>query len=122
MTAMDTELPIAGQRAGGTFASVLDRLSAFLQHLGAFILAILLVLVLTSVTLRYVFGSGLIWSEELAIWLNVVLVAVGAPLAATGPLAMRLDVIVRFLPLTLQKAAGILADAIAIDASLILAF
>ena len=94
MTAMDTtDLPLATGSARA-FARGLDRLAVVLQALGAAILAVLLVIVLTSVTLRYVFGSGFIWSEELAIWLNVVLVAVGAPLAATGPLAMRLDVIV----------------------------
>ena len=72
------------------FAAFLNAVETALQWLGALILAVLLVLVLTSVTLRYVFGSGLIWSEELAIWLNVLLVAIGAPLAATSALAMRL--------------------------------
>lgn len=124
MTAMDTVLPPAapvtatGPRA--PLAAALDRLTVALQGLGALILAALLILVLTSVTLRYGFGSGLIWSEELAIWLNVVLVAVGAPLAAAGPLAMRLDVIVGFLPPPLQKIARLIADGIAVDAGLIL--
>jgi len=108
--------------AGSRFAALLEGLEIALQWLGGIILAIIFALVMTSVTLRYLFGSGLIWSEELAIWLNVLLVAIGAPLAVTGPLAMRLDVIVRFLPLSLRKAADLLADAIAIDASLILAF
>jgi len=101
--------------------SAVEALSAALRFLGALVLAVLFLLVMTSVTLRYVFGSGFIWSEELAIWLNVLLVAIGAPLAVTGPLAMRLDVIVQFLPPVLQKAARILADAIVIDAGLILA-
>jgi tripartite ATP-independent transporter DctM subunit len=122
MTAMDTILPVPAHGAGRALASALDRLSVFLQWLGGAILAVLLALVLTSVTLRYVFGSGLIWSEELAIWLNVVLVAIGAPLAATGPLAMRLDVIVQALPVPAQKVARVIADGIAIDAGLILAF
>jgi tripartite ATP-independent transporter DctM subunit len=122
MTAMDTtDLPLAASGSARAFAVALDRLAAVLQALGAAILAVLLVLVLTSVMLRYLFGSGFIWSEELAIWLNVVLVAVGAPLAATGPLAMRLDVIVQFLPISLQKIARMIADGIAIDAGLILA-
>lgn len=121
MSAMDTSvLPVAGSGPSRGLAAALDRLAAILQWLGAVVLAVLVVLVLTSVTLRYVFGSGLIWSEELAIWLNVLLVAVGAPLAVTGPLAMRLDVIVQFLPTSLQRAAGVLADAIAIDAGIIL--
>src|SRR5882672_9581532 len=118
MTAMDTDLPLAASGSARAFSGALDRLAAVLQALGAAILAVLLVLVLTSVTLRYVFGSGLIWSEELAIWLNVVLVAVGAPLAVSGPLAMRLDVIVQFFPAQAQKLARVIADGIAIDAGL----
>lgn len=123
MASMDTSTVSIESRKGGRplLASVLDGLSSVLQWSGALILAVLLALVLTSVTLRYVFGSGFIWSEELAIWLNVLLVAVGAPLAATGPLAMRLDVVVQFLPGKLQKAARVIADGIAVDAGIILA-
>jgi len=102
-------------------SSAVDTLSHALKLFGALVLAVLFVLVMTSVTLRYVFGSGLIWSEELAIWLNILLVAIGAPLAVTGPLAMRLDVIVQFFPVSLQKIARLLADAVAVDAGLILA-
>src|SRR6478752_2820018 len=101
--------------------SAVEGLSAVLRALGAVVLAVLFVLVMTSVTLRYVFGSGLIWSEELAIWLNVLLVATGAPLAATSALAMRLDVVVRLLPASVQRLARLVADGIAIDAGLILA-
>lgn len=114
-------LPLAARRPHALIAA-LDALTTALQWLGAAILAALFVLVMTSVALRYGFGSGLIWSEELAIWLNVLLVAVGAPVALTGPLAMRLDVIVQFLPASLQKAARVIADGIAIDAGLILVF
>jgi tripartite ATP-independent transporter DctM subunit len=122
MTALDpalpTDLPITGPRA--ITAAALDGLARVLRGFGAAVLAALLILVLTSVTLRYGFGAGLIWSEELGIWLNVLLVALGAPLAATGPLAMRLDVVANLLPGTLQRAARVLADAIAVDAGLVL--
>jgi tripartite ATP-independent transporter DctM subunit len=122
MTVMESDASLRAAPGGSrTVAAALDGLGVALQALGAVILAALLVLVLTSVTLRYLFGTGLIWSEELAIWLNVLLVAVGAPLAVTGPLAMRLDVIVQFLPAAAQRFAGLIADAIAIDAGLILA-
>ena len=117
-TSLETAAPVGASRR---VAAALDAIELGLKWLGGAILAATFVLVMTSVTLRYVFGSGLIWSEELAIWLNVLLVSVGAPLAVTGPLAMRLDVIVRFLPRAAQKVAGVLADAIAIDASIILA-
>ena len=111
----------SGVVGASRFAAFLNMVEAVLQWLGALILAALLVLVLTAVTLRYVFGSGLIWSEELAIWLNVLLVAIGAPLAATSALAMRLDVVVRLLPASVQRLARLVADGIAIDAGLILA-
>jgi tripartite ATP-independent transporter DctM subunit len=111
---------IASPGLSGWVSAALDSLAAALRALGALVLAAVFVLVMTSVTLRYLFGSGLIWSEELAIWLHVLLVALGAPLAVTGPLAMRLDVIVRLLPGALQKGARVLADAIAVDAGLIL--
>ena len=121
MNAIETSAVQAVPFGTSRFAAFLNAVEAALQWLGALILVVLLVLVLTSVALRYVFGSGLIWSEELAIWLNVLLVAIGAPLAATSALAMRLDVVVRFLPASLQRLARLLADGIAIDAGLILA-
>ncbi|HWK97369.1 MAG TPA: TRAP transporter large permease subunit [Pseudolabrys sp.] len=122
MTIIDTSVaPAEATALKARIAGLIDGLEAVLRWSGGIVLAATFALVMTSVTLRYVFGSGLIWSEELAVWLNVLLVSLGAPLAVTGPLAMRLDVIVRFLPLRLQTAAGILADAIAIDASIILA-
>nr|WP_236841985.1 TRAP transporter large permease subunit [Bosea sp. PAMC 26642] len=76
---------------------------------------------MAAVLRRYVLGGGLVWSDELAIWLNVALVAVGAPLAATSALAMRLDVIVRLLPERGQRLAAIFADAVAVHGSLVLA-
>jgi tripartite ATP-independent transporter DctM subunit len=103
-------------------AQLLDGIEVALRWLGGFVLVAMFALVITSVVLRYVFGSGLIWSEELAIWLNVLLVAIGAPLAVNGPLAVRLDAVVRFLPPAMQDIARAVADGIALDASLILAF
>lgn len=102
-------------------SAALGRLVAALEILGAIILAGLFVVVMLAVLRRYVFGGGLVWSDELAIWLNVALVAVGAPLAATSALAMRLDVIVRLLPERGQRIAAIFADAVAVHGSLVLA-
>src|SRR5262249_9107204 len=122
MSTMETRTePVAASGTNRFLAATLDCIAAMLQGLGAAILAILLVLVLTSVMLRYLFGSGLIWSEELAIWLNVALVAVGAPLAVTGPLAMRLAVIVQFLPASFHRIARVSAATLAIDAAPLLA-
>lgn len=117
---MDTATLIRGRRGRRLLPLALDRMTRALRALGGIILTALLVLVLTSVVLRYVFGGGLIFAEELAIWLNLLLVAVGAPLAVTGPLSMRLDVVAGMLPARLQTLARLLADAIVIDAGLIL--
>lgn len=123
MTAMPTDaFPAASLDRGRRLAGLLGGLEAALQWAGAAVLAALFVLVMTSVILRYVFGGGLIWSEELAIWLNLLLVAIGAPLAVTGVLAMRLDTLVRVLPAHAQSAAAILADGIAVAAGLVLMF
>ena len=99
----------------------LGRLVGVLEIGGAAILATLFVVVMAAVIRRYGFGGGFVWSDELAIWLNVALVAVGAPLAATSALSMRLDVVVRRLPARGRRVAAVLADAVAVHGSLVLA-
>lgn len=96
-------------------------LVAGLEWLGAAILALLLIVVMAAVSRRYLFGGGLVWSDELAIWLNVALVAVGAPLAATSALAMRLDVVANLLPASGRRIAAVLAEAVAVHGALVLA-
>lgn len=99
----------------------LARLVAGLEGLGAAILATLFLVVTAAVLRRYGFGGGFVWSDELAVWLNVALVAVGAPLAATSALAMRLDVIVSRLPARGRRIAAAVADGIAVHGALVLA-
>ncbi|TNB48778.1 TRAP transporter large permease subunit [Martelella lutilitoris] len=83
------------------------------------VLALMLALVLLAVVLRYVFGTGLIGTEDLGIWLNVALISLAAPLAMSGPLAMRLD-----LPLgpRTQSISRVVADAVSLIAAFVLAF
>ena len=97
-------------------------LRAGLEVLGGSLLAVLFVLVMASVAARYVAGSGFAWSDELATWLFLALVAVGLPLAASGTLAMRLDVLLRWLPPSLKSACDVLADGIAFHGALVLCF
>lgn len=100
---------------------MLAKLVAGLEWLGAVVLALLFAVVSLAVARRYLLGGGFVWSDELAIWLNAGLVAIGAPLAATSALAMRLDVVVQFLPLPAQRLARIVADAVAVHGALVLA-
>ena len=88
----------------------------------AALLMALLAVVLTTVVLRYAFGTGFLGSEDLGIWLHVALIALGAPLAFNSALAMRLDVFVTYLPRQGRAVAAVIADAFTILAGLILAF
>ncbi|TCP85195.1 tripartite ATP-independent transporter DctM subunit [Rhizobium sp. PP-CC-2G-626] len=106
-------------RIAGAILRVLDRL---LGTLAGLVLAIMLVVVLAGVVLRYGFGTGLMGAEDLGIWLHIALIALGAPLALNGPLAMRLDILVSRLPLLPQRLAGIGADAVSVLAGLVLVF
>ncbi|MGP4688318.1 TRAP transporter large permease [Agrobacterium pusense] len=110
---------IGPQRVAGRLLAILDKV---LGAVAAAILATLLVVVLVNVTLRYLFHTGFIGAEDLGIWLNVAMIAVGAPLSLKSALAMRLDVFVRFLPECFHAATEVLADAFSFVAALILAF
>jgi tripartite ATP-independent transporter DctM subunit len=96
-------------------------LRVLLEGTGALLLASLFALVMAAVVARYVAGAGFVWSDELATWLFLALVAIGMPLAATGALAMRLDVLVRLLPRGPRRIAQVLADGIAFHGALLLA-
>ncbi|WP_167497262.1 TRAP transporter large permease [Agrobacterium pusense] len=110
---------IGPQRVAGRLLAILDKV---LGAVAAAILATLLVVVLVNVTLRYLFHTGFIGAEDLGIWLNVAMIAVGAPLSLKSALAMRLDVFVRFLPERFHAVTEVLADAFSFVAALILAF
>lgn len=96
-------------------------LRRLLEGVGAALLLALFLVVMVAVLRRYLFGGGFVWSDELAIWLHLALIAFGAPLAVTGTLAMRLEVLVGLLPDGLRKFAAGLADAIAFHGALVLA-
>jgi tripartite ATP-independent transporter DctM subunit len=91
---------------------VRTRLEAVLGALCAAILVALTLTTLVTVLLRYVFRTGILGADDLAIWLHVALIGFGAPLALGGALGMRLDVITRWLPTHLKAVAVILADAL----------
>ncbi|MER9934201.1 TRAP transporter large permease subunit [Mesorhizobium sp. M0088] len=120
MSTLETALPATG--AAGIAARILRPLEAALGVICASILAILLVVVLCNVLLRYVFDTGLLGSEDLGIWLQVALIALGAPLAINSTLAMRLDVFVQRLPAAGQPFAAVVADVFSVLTGLILSF
>ena len=105
---------------GSTAARILTGVESTLGVIAAGALLILLAVVLTNVGLRYFLRTGFVGSEELAIWLHVALIAIGAPLSLGSALAMRLDVFVRLLPQCSAPVIQSLADIFSVVASLIL--
>ena len=103
-------------------ARLLRPLESVLGALCATLLAVLLISVLGTVVLRYVFGTGFVGAEDAGIWLHVALIAFGAPLALNSALAMRLDVFATRLPLRGRAMAAVAADIFTVLAGLILAF
>ncbi|WP_246659109.1 TRAP transporter large permease subunit [Rhizobium sp. FY34] len=96
------------------------RFEQLLGLIAGLVLALLLGLVLSNVALRYLFQTGFVGAEELGIWLHVALISVAAPLSLSGPLAMRLDVCVRYVSPALRPVADRLADAVSVIAALTL--
>ncbi|MCL4068035.1 TRAP transporter large permease subunit [Pseudomonas sp. GX19020] len=119
MTAVDT---LRADGLPGLALRVRDRIGQALGGLGALVLAILLVLVTVTVVLRYFFSTGFSGAGELAVWLNLALIALGAPLALNSGLAMRLDLLPRALPPPGQRVTEMIADAITMLSGLVIAF
>lgn len=103
-------------------ARALSIVETVLETICGALLAILLAVVLVTVVLRYAFGTGLLGSEDLSVWLHLALIALGAPLAINSALAMRLDVFVRLMPKPLQALASVIADVFVVLTGLIFLF
>jgi tripartite ATP-independent transporter DctM subunit len=100
---------------------VLQTLSGWLSTLAAGVLAALMVLVVAGFVLRYAFSNSIMGAEDAGIWLNVALVGLGAPLALTSSLAMRLDAFHRLLPKSAKAVADVIAEAMTLLSGLIIA-
>lgn len=117
-------MAVAQDERSASTASLASRLvylvETALGTLVAVILAVLVIEVLTAVVMRYAFHTGFLGSEDIGIWLNVALVAFGAPLALNSALAMRLDVFASRLSQSRQAAAAGIADVFSVLAGLVL--
>lgn len=98
--------------------SGLDRL---IGSVLAVLLAVLLCLVLANVVARYAFHASFLGQEDLAIWLHLALISLGMPLAFRGPLAMRFDVLNRYVGSTGSKLCAVAADCFTVIAAMVLA-
>ena len=78
----------------------------------AFSLAAMSLAVFGNVVLRYVFNSGLTWSEEMSRFLFVWMVFLGAIAALKDKMHLGVDIVVNALPKGLQKVVFLISNAI----------
>lgn len=86
-------------------SGALDKLFRFIEVLMAAMLGLMIVLVFMNVILRYFFNSGITWSEEMARYLFVWIIYIGAIGAMRDNTHLGMDTVIRRLPPTTQKAA-----------------
>jgi TRAP-type transport system small permease protein len=73
-------------------------------------LASMAILVFGNVVLRYVFNSGITWSEEMSRFLFVWMVFLGAVGALKDNMHLGVDIVVNALPVKLKKAAFVISN------------
>lgn len=78
----------------------------------AFSLAAMSLSVFGNVVLRYVFNSGLTWSEEMSRYFFVWMVFLGAIAALKDKMHLGVDIVVNALPRKLQKVTFIISNAV----------
>lgn len=122
MSTVKTYPAVAATPVQSLARALLAGIEAMLGAICATLLAALLLIVLTTVVLRYGFNTGLLASEELATWLYVALIAFGAPLAINSALAMRLDLVTSRLSPAGQRVTAVFADVFTLMSGLILSF
>ncbi|MFS0824633.1 TRAP transporter small permease [Bacillus sp. 1P02SD] len=76
----------------------------------SFSLASMAILVFGNVILRYIFNSGITWSEEMSRFLFVWLVFLGAIACLKDNMHLGVDVVVNALPLKLKKIAFVISN------------
>ncbi|GGK22217.1 putative TRAP transporter small permease protein [Caldalkalibacillus thermarum] len=93
---------------------ILHFLNGLLYGIITVIFSTMVILVFLNVVLRYGFDSGITWSEELARFLFVYIVFLGAIVAHKEKAHLGVDLFVGSLPLGLQKAVYALINFIVI--------
>ena len=93
-----------------------SRLENLLAHCCGVVLALLLVLTVSTTFQRYALGSGFVGAEEAAVWLLVLLVCLGFPLASDGAISMR----VQLFATRAVRSRAILAEMFVLAAALAL--
>ncbi|KRB83971.1 TRAP transporter small permease [Noviherbaspirillum sp. Root189] len=88
---------------------LLPRAERLAEYLMALALSIMVVLVFGNVVLRYGFGSGIAWAEEIARLMFVWLIFLGAVLALRHHAHLGVELVQAILPPKLRRACAVLS-------------
>lgn len=99
-------------KRGEPMEQISKYINVTLKTIVGVILSFLILLVFGNALLRYLFNSGIVWSEELARYLFVWLVFLGAVLAYRDKEHIIVDVLVLNVPRPLQKILYIISNVI----------
>jgi len=91
---------------------LLPRAERIAEYLMALALSIMVVLVFGNVVLRYGFGSGIAWAEEIARLMFVWLIFLGAVLALRHHAHLGVEMIQAKLPPGLRRACAVISHAL----------
>ena len=87
-------------------------LNNFEDLISAFFISVTTILVVINIVLRYIFNSGLVWSEEVATGCFVWSVFIGAVAVFKHRGHVGVDIIVKKMPQGVQKAVALITDII----------
>lgn len=87
-------------------------LNNFEDLISAFFISVTTILVVINIVLRYIFNSGLVWSEEVATGCFVWSVFIGAVAVFKHRGHVGVDIIVKKMPQSVQRAVAFITDII----------
>ncbi|ADQ13963.1 TRAP transporter small permease [Halanaerobium hydrogeniformans] len=82
----------------------------FEEYLSCFFISITVILVIINVIMRYIFNSGIFWTEELATYSFVWSVFIGASAAYKKRMHIGIDLLTRIVPKKLKELSKMLIN------------
>ena len=98
------------------------KFNKLLDGVSVLCMALILVLVVAQVVMRYVFNSPLVWSEELAVYIMVWLTFIGSVICMRDNEHIEVTILVDYLPRALQRVAFIFSRLVSAIFWLIVAY
>ncbi|HWR30903.1 MAG TPA: TRAP transporter small permease [Negativicutes bacterium] len=81
------------------------KINKLMDGVAVLCMALILLLVVAQVVMRYVFNSPLVWSEELAVYVMVWMTFIGSVICMRDNEHIEVTILVDYLPHSLQRGA-----------------